>query len=548
MSYRDVILDQLVARNSRELVFHEMVVANQKLLNRLVELQKNNTRLEAKVKRVQGQNDTLSRAAEYAQAQGSPEAQQKTQELERRIHELNNERAELYKTQGSNAQRLVEMNDKLRIAEEKEKQNTTEIKRLTSTVKQLSAKCELQIEQLREKDVTIQIIHDELQALQLEIKTTDEKNTKLKSENAQLLQRWLDKMNQEAEKMNEATEFYETFLEQARNAGKTVRKSGGKWIMQPSTSSSTAPSATVIVPTKAFKKLKTDDAEVYCVRASTTGSMFAAGGAGKKIRIFDGKTGNPIVSLSGSLGAVTSIAFSATDELVLGASTDRSTRIWDLKTNRSRLTLTGHVGDVSSAEFTADTKRVVTGSYDRTVKLWDLQRGYCARTIFNFSSCNDLALVDAEGQTLVTGNLDSKLRVWDTRSGSCIKELSDIHKGQITSVSVSPDGSSLLTNSRDDTLKILDLRMYNVVATLRASTFHNGVNWSRSCYSPDGCYVAAGSENGILHVWNTKTQALEKAVQEHSGIICGVSWNPSGECLYTADKKKTICMWDTALH
>lgn len=73
--------------------------------------------------------------------------------------------------------------------------------------------------------------------------------------------------------------------------------------------------------------------------------------------------------------------------------------------------------------------------------------------------------------------------------------------------------------------------------------------------------------DGILHVWNTKTQALEKAVQEHrqvmrryeivryvlirilySGIICGVSWNPSGECLYTADKKKTICMWDTALH
>lgn len=96
MSYRDVILDQLVARNSREHVFHEMVVASkhialyspmtpivfscilnaplpspdQKLLNRLVDLQRNNTRLEAKVKKVQVQNDTLSRAAEYAQVQG----------------------------------------------------------------------------------------------------------------------------------------------------------------------------------------------------------------------------------------------------------------------------------------------------------------------------------------------------------------------------------------------------------------------------------------------------------------------------------------------
>lgn len=37
----------------------------------------------------------------------------------------------------------------------------------------------------------------------------EERNKKLEKENAQLLQRWLDKMNQEAEKMNEATQFYE---------------------------------------------------------------------------------------------------------------------------------------------------------------------------------------------------------------------------------------------------------------------------------------------------------------------------------------------------
>lgn len=46
------------------------ILLDQKLLHRLVDLQKNNTRLEAKVKRVQVQNDTLSRAAEYAQVQG----------------------------------------------------------------------------------------------------------------------------------------------------------------------------------------------------------------------------------------------------------------------------------------------------------------------------------------------------------------------------------------------------------------------------------------------------------------------------------------------
>lgn len=47
-------------------------------------------------------------------------------------------------------------------------------------------------------------------ALQLEMVTTEEKNKKLVVENEQLLTRWMAKMNEEAEKMNEATQFYES--------------------------------------------------------------------------------------------------------------------------------------------------------------------------------------------------------------------------------------------------------------------------------------------------------------------------------------------------
>jgi autophagy-related protein 16 len=40
--------------------------------------------------------------------------------------------------------------------------------------------------------------------------TTEDKIKILRKENEQLLQRWINKMNEEAEKMNEATQFYET--------------------------------------------------------------------------------------------------------------------------------------------------------------------------------------------------------------------------------------------------------------------------------------------------------------------------------------------------
>jgi autophagy-related protein 16-1 len=47
----------------------------------------------------------------------SPEAQQKYANMEKRIVELEKEQADLYKTQGQNAQRLVEMVETLKTNE-----------------------------------------------------------------------------------------------------------------------------------------------------------------------------------------------------------------------------------------------------------------------------------------------------------------------------------------------------------------------------------------------------------------------------------------------
>lgn len=46
--------------------------------------------------------------------------------------------------------------------------------------------------------------------------------------------------------------------------------------------------------------------------------------------------------------------------------------------------------------------------------------------------------MDPDGQTLISGHLDNNVRIWDARSGVGIKELTGIHTGQITSVSMSP--------------------------------------------------------------------------------------------------------------
>lgn len=74
--------------------------------------------------------------------------------------------------------------------------------------------------------------------------------------------------------------------------------------------------------------------------------------------------------------------------------------------------------------------------------------------------------------SIASGHLDNSVKLWDMRSGNSIKELSDIHKGQVTGV-YCKNGQSILfdfldkfklfSSSRDDKIVSVDLRTFNVL-------------------------------------------------------------------------------------
>lgn len=125
-------------------------------------------------------------------------------------------------------------------------------------------------------------------------------------------------------------------------------------------------------------------------------------------------------------------------------------------------TLTGHSGKVLSARFLLDNARIVSGSYDRTLKLWDLRSKVCMKTVFAGSSCNDIVCTE---QCVMSGHFDKKVRFWDIRAESIVRELELF--GRVTSLDLNHDRTELLTCSRDDLVKIVDLRTNAVKQTLR---------------------------------------------------------------------------------
>lgn len=114
----------------------------------------------------------------------------------------------------------------------------------------------------------------------------------------------------------------------------------------------------------------------------------------------------------------------------------------------------------------------------------------------------------------------------------------------MTSLTISQNGSLLLSCDRSDTLKLFDLRMNQVIRDFSAERFKVGCDWTRACISPDSEYVAAGSSDGTVFIWNANSGKLEKELKGvHTSNVNACTWSPNGQLFITCDKAKKMAVW-----
>ena len=129
--------------------------------------------------------------------------------------------------------------------------------------------------------------------------------------------------------------------------------------------------------------------------------------------------------------------------------------------------------------------------------------------------------------------------MWDARSGNMIKEILGVHLGQISGVLYIPGKNAILTTSRDDSLKLIDIRTNEIMFTCTHNQFKVGLNWSKSCESPDGQYFASGSSDGSIHFWNAYTGAHDSSLRGNGTTVSGVAWGY--DYVYSSEKKVVCC-------
>jgi len=146
-----------------------------------------------------------------------------------------------------------------------------------------------------------------------------------------------------------------------------------------------------------------------------------------------------------------------------------------------------------------------------------------------------------DGTKVLTGSRDRTAKIWDAATGDFLKTLSG-HTWRIMSVSWSPDGRFIVTGSDDRTAKIWDAATGECLKILRGhSDGIRSVSWS-----PDGSKVLTGSWDGTARIWNAATGECLQTLSGHTGWIMSVSWSPDGTKVLTGSFDNTARIWDAA--
>ena len=140
-----------------------------------------------------------------------------------------------------------------------------------------------------------------------------------------------------------------------------------------------------------------------------------------------------------------------------------------------------------------------------------------------------------DGQTLATAGRDNTVRLWQI-DGQPLLTLNG-HRDVVWSVAFSPDGQTLASASRDRTVRLWDLQGKE----LQVLQGHGGDVFSVS-FSPDGKTIATASEDNTIKFRDRQGNVLE-TLTGHQGPVYSVAFSPDGQTLASASGDRTVKLW-----
>lgn len=204
----------------------------------------------------------------------------------------------------------------------------------------------------------------------------------------------------------------------------------------------------------------------------------------------------------------------------------------------------------------------MTVSDDACAILWDLRTEQPVR---RWKSAYPLlsGAVSPDADSAFVSGIDSQISCidWsfdDTETVSTLRQASrraihyqlSQHVQPVTSLSVSPDGTRLASNSQDQIICLWDIQPFvtggdsqRLVRTLTGHTHGTEQPLLRCNWSGDGRLVTSGSADGMAYVWSvigSDAGRLKYKLPGHRGTVYEVAFHPKQPVLCSAGSDKKM--------
>jgi WD40 repeat protein len=310
---------------------------------------------------------------------------------------------------------------------------------------------------------------------------------------------------------------------------------------------------------------------VYSVAYSPDGKYIASGTRDTSVRVWNAdptsdKYCDCLKTLNGHSGWVQSVAYSPDGKYIASGSWDNSVKVWDADANSASYgtcmkTLNGHSDWVASVAYSPDGRNIASGSVDKSVRVWDAdpksdKYGTCMKTLNGHSRRVISVAYSSDGRNIASGSQGKCVRVWDAKSGTCLKTFMARSEG-VLSVAYSPDGRHIALGLANKTVEVWEFNKYkqNVFTMLFRffdtykciKTLIGHTHFVSSvAYSPDGQYIASGSGDKSVRVWDVESGACLTNVKMHWDSVFSVSYRPDGKYIASGSADKRILTLDVS--
>jgi len=278
---------------------------------------------------------------------------------------------------------------------------------------------------------------------------------------------------------------------------------------------------------------KTGDLYIRSVCFSPDGKYLATGAEDKQIRIWDIAKKRIRTLFEGHTQEIYSLEFSSDGRFIVSGSGDRTCRIWDMETNQCKILSiiepdTVDAG-VTSVAISPDGRLVAAGSLDMFVRIWDVQTGNMIERLKGHKDSVYSVAFTPDGTGIVSGSLDKTMKHWDI--GPLLRHP---HRLQPLSQATGMIPTNQMPGKKDGGEK----------GSLCTVGFVGHKDYVLSvAVSPEGSWVVSGSKDRGVQFWDPKTAQTQLMLQGHKNSVISIDLSPAGGLLATGSGDWQARVW-----